>query len=104
MLDKDFGYVSNLAVVGLNFFTAIKYFAVGIQGAEMYPTCLRQTGFALCAIGANLSGTISPYIAYLVSTHTQYIFLSNRISRVQIPVIRFFCHSRAKKSIQDFHW
>lgn len=64
---QHFGYISNLAVIVVRFCTAVMFFVVGIQGTEMYPTCLRQTGFALCAIASNIASAIGPYIAYVVS-------------------------------------
>lgn len=54
-------------MVAVKFWTAITFFSVYLQGSEMYPTCLRQTGLAMGAIGSNLTAALSPYIAYLVS-------------------------------------
>lgn len=42
---------------------------MNLQGMEVYPTCLRQTGLSLGNIVANSVGMIAPYMVYLGTTH-----------------------------------
>lgn len=74
-LDQGYEYLGNLSMVAVKFWTAITFFAVYLQGSEMYPTCLRQTGLSMGAIGSNLTGIFSPYIAYLVSEWDDSIWI-----------------------------
>lgn len=58
--------VSVLAVL-IKFSIAINFFALNLQAMEVYPTCLRQTGFSVMSVIANSMGVLGPYIVYLVS-------------------------------------
>lgn len=57
--------ISMLAVL-IKFNIAINFFALNLQAMEVYPTCLRQTGFSFMSVVANTMGVLGPYIVYLV--------------------------------------
>jgi len=58
-------YVSVLTIV-VKFNVSINFFACNLQAMEIYPTCLRQTGFSIMTVVANVMGVFGPYIVYLV--------------------------------------
>ncbi|XP_059219561.1 carcinine transporter [Stomoxys calcitrans] len=61
-----------LIVMGLaafiKFLNAVTFFTASLQGMEIYPTCMRQTGIALGTILANAVGILAPYLVYLGTT------------------------------------
>lgn len=52
-------------VVFVKFCCSITFFAVNLQGMEIYPTCLRQSGISVGAICANSLGIFGPYVVYM---------------------------------------
>ncbi|XP_063704985.1 carcinine transporter-like [Culicoides brevitarsis] len=61
----EYSTVVSLLAIIIRFMVSIIFFAVHLQAMEIYPTCLRQTGFAIMTIVANLMGLLGPYIIYL---------------------------------------
>lgn len=59
-------YTSTLTVI-IRFCISVSFFVMMIQGVEIFPTCLRQTGIALGVILGNAFGILGPYVVYLVS-------------------------------------
>ncbi|XP_063705241.1 carcinine transporter-like isoform X2 [Culicoides brevitarsis] len=57
-------WTSVLAVI-VKFNISITFFAINLQAMEIFPTCLRQTGFAIMTVVANTMGLLGPYIVYL---------------------------------------
>ncbi|XP_046805786.1 solute carrier family 22 member 21-like [Lucilia cuprina] len=63
----------------IKFLNALTFFTATLQGMEIYPTCMRQTGCAFGTILANSAGVLSPYLVYLsitVDIRSPYYFLS----------------------------
>lgn len=52
----------------IKFLNAVTFFTASLQGMEIYPTCMRQTGIALGTILANAVGVLAPYLVYLGTT------------------------------------
>lgn len=52
----------------IKFLNAVTFFTASLQGMEIYPTCMRQTGIALGTILANAIGIVAPYLVYLGTT------------------------------------
>lgn len=52
----------------IKFLNAVTFFTASLQGMEIYPTCMRQTGIALGTILANAIGVLAPYLVYLGTT------------------------------------
>ncbi|XP_061396416.1 organic cation/carnitine transporter 2-like, partial [Musca vetustissima] len=52
----------------IKFLNAMTFFTANLQGMEIYPTCMRQTGIALGTILANAVGVVAPYLVYLGTT------------------------------------
>lgn len=52
----------------IKFLNAVTFFTASLQGMEIYPTCMRQTGIALGTILANAIGILAPYLVYLGTT------------------------------------
>lgn len=65
ILDPAFHGTLTILSTVIKFFNAITFFVVNLQGMEVYPTCLRQTGLALGHILANAIGVVAPYMVYL---------------------------------------
>lgn len=63
--DPEFHGLLTALSTAIKFFNAITFFVVNLQGMEVYPTCLRQTGLALGHILANAIGIVAPYMVYL---------------------------------------
>lgn len=66
--ESSHGVLSVLSAI-IKFFNAITFFIVNLQGMEVYPTCLRQTGLSLGNIVANAIGMVAPYMVYLGTTY-----------------------------------
>ncbi|KAL5284853.1 hypothetical protein ACFFRR_006894 [Megaselia abdita] len=67
--DPEFRGLLTILSTVIKFFNAITFFVVNLQGMEVYPTCLRQTGLALGHILANGIGIVAPYMVYLGTTY-----------------------------------
>uniref|UniRef100_A0A6M2DYH2 Putative synaptic vesicle transporter svop n=1 Tax=Xenopsylla cheopis TaxID=163159 RepID=A0A6M2DYH2_XENCH len=57
-------YTTTLTVI-IRFCISVTFFVMMIQGVEIFPTCLRQTGVALGVILGNAFGILGPYVVYL---------------------------------------
>ncbi|XP_026479547.1 solute carrier family 22 member 5-like [Ctenocephalides felis] len=63
----------------IKFCVSVSFYVLMVQGVEVYPTCLRQTGVALGVILGNASSILGPYISYLGTTYDvryPYLFIS----------------------------
>lgn len=68
--DPDYSIVTSVLAVMIKFNIAVNFFAINLQAMEIYPTCLRQTGFSIMTVVANTMGLLGPYIVYLVSSES----------------------------------
>lgn len=64
--NPDYSTITSLLAVAIRFNVSIIFFVIHLQAMEIYPTCLRQTGFSVMSVVANLMGLLGPYIVYLV--------------------------------------
>uniref|UniRef100_A0A1A9WDS2 Major facilitator superfamily (MFS) profile domain-containing protein n=1 Tax=Glossina brevipalpis TaxID=37001 RepID=A0A1A9WDS2_9MUSC len=67
-LDVQYEHVIMGLAAFIKFLNAVTFFTASLQGMEIYPTCMRQTGIALGAILANAIGIVAPYLVYLGTT------------------------------------
>lgn len=65
----EYSTITSTLVVVIRFNVSIIFFAIHLQVMEIYPTCLRQTGFSVMAVVANLMGLLGPYIVYIGTTY-----------------------------------
>ncbi|XP_063703892.1 organic cation transporter 1-like [Culicoides brevitarsis] len=61
----EYATIVSILVVIIRFMYSIIFFAINLQAFEIYPTCLRQTGFSMMLVIANLMGLVGPYVVYL---------------------------------------
>ncbi|KAM7359500.1 organic cation/carnitine transporter 2-like [Cochliomyia hominivorax] len=65
--EQSYEFVIMILVAFIKFLNAAVFFTATLQGMEVYPTCMRQTGFAFsCSLG-NVAGVLAPYMVYLSS-------------------------------------
>lgn len=64
--NPDHAILTSIFAVIIKFNVSITFFALNLQAMEIYPTCLRQTGFSIMTVVANTMGLLGPYIVYLV--------------------------------------
>lgn len=74
--NPDYSVITSILAVMIKFNIAVNFFAINLQAMEIYPTCLRQTGFSIMTVVANTMGLLGPYIVYLVSTNPSSVFSS----------------------------
>ncbi|KAF2880324.1 hypothetical protein ILUMI_25837 [Ignelater luminosus] len=77
--DSSFQWLVTTIVVFLKFCISFAFYSVNLHALEIYPTCLRQTGMALCSLSANAFCILGPYIVYLgtaIDTRYPYIILA----------------------------
>uniref|UniRef100_A0A336MX72 CSON006225 protein n=1 Tax=Culicoides sonorensis TaxID=179676 RepID=A0A336MX72_CULSO len=67
--NPDYATLTSALVVVIRFCVSVIFFAIHLQAMEIYPTCLRQTGFSVMSVVANLFGLLGPYIVYLGTTY-----------------------------------
>uniref|UniRef100_A0A1A9ZQ56 Major facilitator superfamily (MFS) profile domain-containing protein n=1 Tax=Glossina pallidipes TaxID=7398 RepID=A0A1A9ZQ56_GLOPL len=67
-LDVQYEHVIMGLAAFIKFLNAVTFFTASLQGMEIYPTCMRQTGIALGTILANAIGIVAPYLVYLGTT------------------------------------
>jgi len=53
-------------VTFIRFCITITNFVCYLQGMEIFPTCLRQTGMSIANLAGNMAGVLAPYVVYLV--------------------------------------
>lgn len=53
-------------VAFIRFCVTITNFVCYLQGMEIFPTCLRQTGMSVANLAGNIAGVLAPYVVYLV--------------------------------------
>jgi len=53
-------------VAFIRFCVTITNFVCYLQGMEIFPTCLRQTGMSIANLAGNVAGVFAPYVVYLV--------------------------------------
>jgi hypothetical protein len=58
--------VSTAVVTFIRFCITITNFVCYLQGMEIFPTCLRQTGMSIANLAGNMAGVLAPYVVYLV--------------------------------------
>jgi hypothetical protein len=58
--------VSTVVVIFIKFCVTITNFVCYLQGMEIFPTCLRQTGMSFANLAGNVAGVLAPYVVYLV--------------------------------------
>jgi len=58
--------VSTAMVTFIRFCITITNFVCYLQGMEIFPTCLRQTGMSIANLAGNMAGVLAPYVVYLV--------------------------------------
>jgi hypothetical protein len=58
--------VSAVVVIFIKFCVTITNFVCYLQGMEIFPTCLRQTGMSFANLAGNVAGVLAPYVVYLV--------------------------------------
>uniref|UniRef100_A0A1I8NHI3 Major facilitator superfamily (MFS) profile domain-containing protein n=1 Tax=Musca domestica TaxID=7370 RepID=A0A1I8NHI3_MUSDO len=63
--DEKYEFVIMGLAAFIKFLNAVTFFTASLQGMEIYPTCMRQTGIALGTILANAVGVVAPYLVYL---------------------------------------
>uniref|UniRef100_T1P920 Sugar (And other) transporter n=1 Tax=Musca domestica TaxID=7370 RepID=T1P920_MUSDO len=66
--DEKYEFVIMGLAAFIKFLNAVTFFTASLQGMEIYPTCMRQTGIALGTILANAVGVVAPYLVYLGTT------------------------------------
>uniref|UniRef100_A0A1A9VVB9 Major facilitator superfamily (MFS) profile domain-containing protein n=1 Tax=Glossina austeni TaxID=7395 RepID=A0A1A9VVB9_GLOAU len=66
--DVQYEHVITGLAAFIKFLNAVTFFTASLQGMEIYPTCMRQTGIALGTILANAIGIVAPYLVYLGTT------------------------------------
>ncbi|XP_065367629.1 organic cation transporter 1-like [Calliphora vicina] len=66
--EKKYEFVVMGLASFIKFLNALTYFTASLQGMEIYPTCMRQTGCAFGAILGNSAGVLAPYLVYLSIT------------------------------------
>jgi uncharacterized membrane protein len=72
--------VSTGMVAFIRFCVTITNFVCYLQGMEIFPTCLRQTGMSIANLAGNVAGVFAPYVVYLGSNVNQkypYIVLGS---------------------------
>ncbi|KAJ3650352.1 hypothetical protein Zmor_022045 [Zophobas morio] len=64
------GNVIVISVCGIimKLVSSIVFYAINLQTLEIYPTCLRQTGYSMGFTVANIFGIFTPYVTYLGTT------------------------------------
>lgn len=72
--------VSTVMVTFIRFCVTITNFVCYLQGMEIFPTCLRQTGMSVANLAGNMTTVVAPYVVYLGSNVNQkypYIVLGS---------------------------
>lgn len=92
--NDEYSTLTTIFVIVIRFYVYITFFAINLQAMEIYPTCLRQTGFAVMSVVSNLMGLLGPYIVYLVGV---YFF---EVHAIQI-VIKYKINCRAQRMTFD---
>ncbi|XP_023309184.2 carcinine transporter-like [Lucilia cuprina] len=67
-VEKKYEFIVMGLASFVKFLNAVSYFTASLQGMEIYPTCMRQTGCAFGTILGNSAGTLAPYLVYLSTT------------------------------------
>lgn len=64
--------LSNILVIFLKFSIALSLYTIQLQGLEIFPTCIRQTGQSLGLLSSNAASILAPYVIYFVSVNQSY--------------------------------
>uniref|UniRef100_A0A6M2E0I3 Putative product n=1 Tax=Xenopsylla cheopis TaxID=163159 RepID=A0A6M2E0I3_XENCH len=91
--DPSLSVLTSFLVAIIKFCESISFYVLTVQGIEIYPTCLRQTGVALGVIMLNISSVLGPYISFLGSTYDvryPYLFIgllmfSGLVAELSLP-------------------
>lgn len=70
--NPDYSTLTSGLAILIKFNISVNFFAINLQAMEIYPTCLRQTGFSIMTVVSNTMGLLGPYIVYLVSHYYHY--------------------------------
>ncbi|XP_026479554.1 solute carrier family 22 member 4-like [Ctenocephalides felis] len=78
-LDPELHIYTSVLTVLIKFCISTSFYVMMVQGVEIYPTCLRQTGIALGVLSGNALGVVGPYVVYLGTAYDArypYLILS----------------------------
>lgn len=70
--DPELHIYTSVLTVLIKFCISTSFYVMMVQGVEIYPTCLRQTGIALGVLSGNALGVVGPYVVYLVIKQYYY--------------------------------
>ncbi|XP_063227631.1 solute carrier family 22 member 21-like isoform X2 [Bacillus rossius redtenbacheri] len=67
-IDPTLEWLTTTMVVFVKFCFTVTNYVIYLQGIEIYPTCIRQSGTSVGTLVSTSLGMVSPYIVYLGST------------------------------------